>query len=135
MTTIYTSDIHYRGNNKLNVTKATGIVTFAPTWNIITGLHQHTLSETEYQEQYLDTMKLSYKTNTSMWQSMILDKDEVVLCCYCLPNSFCHRYLLAAILKGMGCKYQGELIKIGKDYQVVYPSIMDRFYRSPIWYV
>ena len=131
MTKIYTSEIHYTGEDKLDITVGTGTRIFAPTGSMVINYHDHKLSEMEYHEQYLDKMRLSYKMGKNAWHRLILDKDTVVICCFCLPDAFCHRYILVSILQGMGCEYCGELVRIGREYKVIQPKIMDRFFRKP----
>jgi len=131
MTNVFTSEIHYTGNNKLDITVETGIKIFAPEWSWVRGIHQHTMSEQDYIDRYLTKIKASWQDDRNTWDRLIWSKESVVLCCFCLPNIFCHRYVLTTVLQGMGAVYCGELLKIGRDYISVYPSIMDRFFRKP----
>ena len=107
MLKVYTSQYKYRGKNRLDITVKTGKKIFAPTWDMVMGIKHGTMSYEEYTRKYYQLMRKSYKENKNEWNEL-LNKDEVVLVCFCKPNDFCHRYLLAYILAKLGAVCRGE---------------------------
>jgi uncharacterized protein YeaO (DUF488 family) len=75
---------------------------------MVWGHKNKTLSEEDYTRQYIQMMKRSYREHKDEWQEL-LNRDRVVLCCYCKANDFCHRYILADILVKLGAEYCGEI--------------------------
>lgn len=106
---LYTAQFRYSGDDRLDITVRTGNPIFAPSWEMVTGIKQETLSEFTYTEQYKAVMRLSYTQNYDQWQ-MLLDQPSVTLVCYCPANTFCHRHILAKLLVELGATYVGERI-------------------------
>jgi uncharacterized protein YeaO (DUF488 family) len=104
---VYTARISYRGEDRLDITVKSGDKLFAPTWNLVMGYKNGTITEEHYTEGYLALMRLSYKRNREQWQAL-LARDSVTLCCYCKRGDFCHRVILAKILEKLGAQYMGE---------------------------
>lgn len=104
----YTSTIRYRGDDKLDISRksSTEGEIFAPSWQMINGIKNNIISEKEYVRLYKQLMRESYKKNNK-WKDF-LNRDKLVLCCYCTPLTFCHRYILADIFMKLGCEYKGE---------------------------
>lgn len=100
---IKTSTIRYSGPDRLDITVKSGDKTFAPTWEMVNGLHRGTLAPTQYVEQYHKMMQRSWVNNKSRWIEVI-NSGSVTLCCYCAPGTFCHRYLLQEML-GAAAQY------------------------------
>lgn len=75
---------------------------------MILGFKNMRLSEEKYTKLYYELMRKSYKDNKKEWKEL-LERKSVILCCYCHPDNFCHRYLLAKILEKMGAIYKGEI--------------------------
>ena len=112
MLKIWTSSIKtFRGQNGLDVSVKGGDPIgriFAPTWRIVIGVKQGTLTERDYELEYHRLMLESYSQHRDVWDSL-LAKDEVVLLCYCKKGAFCRRLLLAQYLQKLGGDYCGEL--------------------------
>ena len=81
---------------------------FAPKWNIVIDLKNNKISEEEYTVLYHQQMLNSYENHQYKWKEL-LNKDEVVLICFCKASDFCHRHLLAQYLVNIGATYMGEL--------------------------
>jgi len=111
---VYTSRINYQGPGKLDISIKSGDKVFAPSWDIVMGVKNGSVSMPQYVDRYHDLMKKSYLSNTSRWMEL-LQMDVLVLCCYCRAGEFCHRHLLAdMIIKtarffGIECTYGGEI--------------------------
>ena len=105
----YTSTIRYSGDDKLDISAKSSTIgrIFAPTWEMINNVKNNKISEKEYVKLYIDMMKHSYESNNK-WEEF-LTKDKLVLCCYCPPLTFCHRYILTDIFIKLGCEYKGEI--------------------------
>lgn len=98
----------------LDTTIKSGIKIFAPTWEMVMGVKNGTMSEETYTQLYLERMRDSYRRFTPEW--LALFKHEVVVAfCYCPDGCFCHRYQLAEMLgcvakcKHLPFTYLGEL--------------------------
>lgn len=92
----------------LDTTVKSGDKTFAPTWEMVMGHKQGKISDEEYVQKYYDMMRDSYQENRHRWDET-LSMEEVILACYCRPDSFCHRYLLKEMLVKCGAKYVQEI--------------------------
>jgi uncharacterized protein YeaO (DUF488 family) len=66
---------------------------FAPTWKMVMGYKNGTLSEAQYTEQYL---KILDAVSVEAWRWLYAQamKDEVTLLCYCRDGQFCHTNLI-----------------------------------------
>ncbi len=66
------------------------------------------IHEEQYTEMYYQLMRDSYRKNQKRWQE-VLEREEVILACYCTPDSFCHRYLLKDMMIKCCGEYVGEI--------------------------
>lgn len=105
---VFTSQYKYKGKNRFDITVKSGDKTFAPTWEMVMNYKSGKISEEEYTEQYYERMRQSYQNNRKRWD-WLLDKEEIVLVCFCKKGDFCHRLLLADILVKLGAEYEGEI--------------------------
>jgi len=105
---VYTAQYRYSGPNRLDITVKTGNPVFAPTWDMVKAFKAGALSEEKYTGQYIQLMRDSYRENKKEWLDL-LDRERVVLVCFCKSGEFCHRILLANILTKLGAKYCGEI--------------------------
>lgn len=107
---LYTAQYNYSGKDRLDITvkgkDPIGRV-FAPTWKIVMGSKEGTISWAEYSLMYRDLMRKSYSTNNYIWDE-ILSRDTVTLVCFCKNVRHCHRYLLAGYFSKLGAMYEGE---------------------------
>lgn len=96
--------------NGLDVTVKSGDKVFAPSWEIVMGYKNGSISAETYTEKYIQMMRLSYKKNRSRWEE-VLKMDEICFCCYCAKNEFCHRHILADIFKKI-CESKNITVEI-----------------------
>lgn len=117
MLTVFTSQLSYRGPDRLDITAKTGVrsrlgsvtgSTFAPPWDLVMGYKQGRVTQEEYIARYTELMRESYRRYRSQWDEL-LSMERVVLVCYCPAGSFCHRLLLAELLAKCGAAYEGEI--------------------------
>ncbi len=101
---IHTSTVRYAGQDRLDITVKSGDQAFAPTWDMVMGFKNGTISWEEYERQYTALMRQSYAQNTARWLA-VLALDEVTLVCYCRDDQECHRRLLAAMLAAVAKKH------------------------------
>lgn len=98
----------------IDTTVKSGKGAFAPTWDMVLGYKNGTISEEEYTRMYKDRMRSSYYSNNEEWLSL-LKSDRIAIGCYCPAGNFCHRLILKdildklCILKGIPFVYNGEL--------------------------
>lgn len=107
MLSVYTSQYRYSGEDRLDITVKSGNKLFAPSWEMVMGHKNGTLSDEQYISMYYDKMRKSYKNNKKKWQEL-LDKEQVTVVCFCGKGKFCHRLFFADILVKLGAKYMGE---------------------------
>lgn len=108
MLMVYTSTIRTNDPDNLNITVKSGDKVFAPTWDMVMGHKNGTLTDEQYTDMYRELMLKSWKKNRWRWAEL-LQQERVVLVCYCRPGEFCHRVLLAGILEKLGATYCGEI--------------------------
>lgn len=121
MCIFYTSLIAYRGTDRLDTTVKSGAGLgrlLAPTWTLVGGIKHWNgytpLTHEQYIDQYYTLLRARYKADpTPFFQ--LLERDQLVICCYCTVGTFCHRHFAVDILskiaaaKGHPFKYGGEL--------------------------
>lgn len=66
---------------------------FAPTWDIVMGVKNNTITQAEYQRRYLEKLE---KVPSRVIRDLSL-KDRTFLC-YCRNGEFCHTYILIRFL-------------------------------------
>lgn len=94
----------------IDTTAKSGVKAFAPTWDMVRDYKEGRLSEERYVAKYLALMRQSFRESRAVWNE-ILDRDEVILACYCPPGAeFCHRYILAEIFEMLGAGVGMELL-------------------------
>ena len=98
MTTIWTAQYHYRGPDRIDVTtRKTHPIGkwFAPDWvNTVEPYRKKQIDEKEYTKRYMEDMRHMFWVNPEAFRWM-LTKLEITLVCFCKPNAFCHRTILA----------------------------------------
>jgi len=108
----WTAQYRYFKNNRIDITaKSTDFIgkLFAPTIQLVYNYKNGVITQSEYTEQYMEILKKSFNTYTSIW-TKFLDMDaQAVFVCYCKSGDFCHRLILAKVLSNMGAKYNGEI--------------------------
>ena len=104
---VYTSQFRYSGPDRLDIT-AKQKTPFSPTWRMVNRFKNGTINQEEYSKLYIDLMNRSYAINYNSWYN-VLNLNKVTFVCYCNPNKFCHRFLLAQDFEILGAKYYGEI--------------------------
>ena len=107
MVEVYTSQFRYSGLDRFDIT-AKQKTPFSPTWSMVNRFKNGTINQEEYSNLYADLMNRSYITNYNSWRD-VLNLNKVIFVCYCNPNGFCHRFLLAQHFESLGAKYCGEI--------------------------
>lgn len=99
----------------LDTTVKTGTSPFAPTWDIVWGHKQGTVSDDEYTKCYRSLMKESWVQRRAEWMETLQSTNKLALACYCRPDTFCHRHLLKDMFSELCVRleipfhYHGEL--------------------------
>lgn len=103
-----------RGIILVDTTVKSGEPAFAPTWDMVLGHKNGTLSDDEYTARYKAMMEHSMHVNPAQWNEL-LNQTVVALACYCSPGKFCHRHLLREIVlkeadrRGITAHHRGEI--------------------------
>lgn len=111
MLQVFTAHVSYRGPDRLNITALAQDPVgkyFAPTWDLVTRFKKHEIFEEEFESLYRGQMHLSQLERPDRWQEL-LSRERVILVCFCRPDRFCHRFILANILEKQGAQALGEL--------------------------
>lgn len=104
---IYTAQYRYGGPDRYDITVKGGVAkAFSPSWDMVMGYKNGTVSEEEYVARYTLMMATSRLNHSKEWEEL-LAMDEVTLVCFCANGSFCHRHILADILVTMGAINMG----------------------------
>ena len=110
---VYTAQMRYPGKDRFDITVKSGHKAFAPTWDMVMGIKNGTMTEAQYTERYRELMSESVHKYPGAWSDLLL-KGEVTLVCYCPKGAFCHRYLLVKILQYIGKLTDIEVIYKGE---------------------
>lgn len=113
MCKIYTSRIAYRGADRLDTTVKSGVglgKLLAPTWELVGGVKRHEtqnrdprwlkyapLTHDQYTDGYYALLRDRYKAALAPFMQLI-QRERLVVCCYCAAETFCHRHLAVDIL-------------------------------------
>lgn len=87
----------------IDTTVKSGEEAFSPTWDMVSGHKQGTLTDEEYTALYKELMLKSIKRSPARWAEL-MKMDKVAIACYCGKGKFCHRHLLAEILEKL-CRH------------------------------
>lgn len=73
---------------------------FAPTWDMVMGHKQGSVSDDEYRREYYALLDHRLHANVVPWQEFFMFNQgrQIALGCYCTPGDFCHRHLLVPML-------------------------------------
>jgi hypothetical protein len=112
---IYTARYSYCGPDRVDITvkgKDPLFSGLAPTWDMVRGFKNGTLTPAAYTGMYFDLinqrLKSGNKSLTNLHKSY-LENGSVTLVCFCPADSFCHRYLLAhKLCQDWAIPYGGE---------------------------
>ena len=89
-----TKEVLDKQNKELfDITVKSNKTPFSPTWDMVWGVKQGTMTEAQYTELYREMMLNLMKRNPEVWDNF-KNQSDWVLGCYCKPDQFCHRHLL-----------------------------------------
>lgn len=98
------------GVKPIDTTVRSGFKQLAPTWAMVMGFKDKTLTEEKYTRMYDEMLERSRELHPAFWEALFR-LEKIALGCYCKPETFCHRYLLVAYLeKHAKASYKGEVI-------------------------
>jgi hypothetical protein len=72
---------------------------FAPTWPIVLGHKNGTVSDEEYTREYKRLMLESWTQRKDEWIAFLKQDGWVGIYCYCPAGAFCHRLLLVKMFE------------------------------------
>jgi uncharacterized protein YeaO (DUF488 family) len=73
------------------------------------------LTDAEYTMQYLDLLRSRFRQNPQPFRNL-LEREEVILLCYCKAHGFCHRYILAETVLPKCARYFDLPFDYGGEY-------------------
>ena len=107
---IYTAPMSYKELDAMDVTvhgqDEQGSI-FAPTWRMVHLRHEGKWDEREFSEAYNELIINRLKEDMTPLL-YLANLDHITFTCFCGSGEFCHRYILAEILKLFGATYKGE---------------------------
>ena len=111
--TIYTAQYHYSGQDRVDITvkgQDPNWKEFAPTWDMVMGVKNGTMTEQEYVDLYwnFDTFvskpTIIGKIPSTTWDRLLC-MPTATFVCFCPKGAFCHRNILVNfILDTMGSR-------------------------------
>ena len=81
------------------------LVEALPGWEIVNAYRNNHIDKAEYEVQYLSRLDV----NNLLTALSSLGYEEVTLCCWEKNGDFCHRHLVADVIKKHGHEYGIEL--------------------------
>lgn len=100
--TIYTAHYRYPGADRVDITvkgQDTNWKEFAPTWDMVMGIKNKTMTEGEYIRRYLAILD---RVSCATWDRLLC-MPEVTFVCFCTEHLFCHRNILVNyMVKSLG---------------------------------
>jgi protein gp37 len=70
----------------------------APTWEMVNAYKSGLVSDGPYADRYIALLRRRYRDDPTPFLS-ILERERVVLTCYCAVGEFCHRHLAVDVLE------------------------------------
>ena len=132
MCILYTSRIAYRGADRLDTTVKSGGglgKLLAPTWVLVGGVKRHEtqdrdarwlkyrpLTHEQYTDGYYGLLRERYKAASAPFMELV-QRERLVICCYCAASAFCHRHLAVDILSKIAA-YHGLPIMCGGELPI-----------------
>lgn len=121
---VYTSQLYIAGDipegfKVIDTTVKTGIRELAPNWDFLMEYKNSDKRPSDiikYIRRYYEKMQHTLTYFTDLLDKLI-NTDNLVLCCYCHADKFCHRQLLLMVLseyaatKGVRINYAGEIMR------------------------
>lgn len=111
---IYTAQYRYPGKDRLDITvkgnDALGKL-YAPTWKMVTGVKNGTMSAEKYEGLYYNLLCERWKTlGPDMMRLIEFSRTkDITVVCFCPARAFCHRHLLIKFLQhNWAVEYGGE---------------------------
>ena len=121
---LFTSRIGYRGEDGLDITvkSAIGIgKLLAPTWAMVGGVkhwkHYKALTPEEYTALYYELLRSRFRADNQPFLDLV-QRERLVLLCFCPAGTFCHRYLAIDILEKIATA-NGLTVTRGGELEVV----------------
>lgn len=136
---VYTARMGYRGPDFLDVSlqgnmrrgdtaagghRGIGFLFAPPPWLVYPHLllrkegRETPESQAEYRERYLELLRERYRGPGRRAFDEVLSWPRVVLLCFCKPDEFCHRKLLAEVLVKVGARHAIDVVlrgELGRD--------------------
>lgn len=98
-----------RGVQLIDTTVKTGYTQVAPTWEMVMGHKQGSVSDASYTEQYSRILEYWWFRDPLFFENL-LELPAVAFGCYCKAGVFCHRHLLVTFIQRVNsAEYRGEL--------------------------
>lgn len=116
------------GAEFVDTTVKSGLKAFAPTWDMVLGHKNQSVSDAEYIRKFHKLMQESVTKEKETWLE-IANKGTVALGCYCPVKCFCHRLLLVYYFQvfctrhKIPFKYLGEISHDGNESVVFMPPL------------
>lgn len=108
MVTVYTSRVGSHDFDALDITiKSASTLegkVLAPTWAMVMAHKAGAVNDEQYTEDYYTLMRHRWQGQSFRFLR-VLNRERIVLCCYCGKGKFCHRYLAVDILEKIAARY------------------------------
>lgn len=74
------------------------MIMLAPQYNLVKSLKDGIINEEIFEQEYLKYLNSIYNYPKDAINSLSLNFDKIVLCCFEKSDSFCHRHILSKYL-------------------------------------
>ena len=99
---LYTAQYNYHGPDRLDITvKGAPDSPFAPTWDMVMGVKNVTMTEQQYTDMYYQLLVTRCTQDPKPFQGLAQETGpglDITVVCFCPSGAFCHRHLLCAFM-------------------------------------
>ena len=106
---VYTADVTYEGDDRMDVSAQGGYFIFVPPKHLLFDYRFGNITEEQFQKAYFEFLENSYIYQRNAWDN-VLNKRKIVLVCTCnSEGKACHRYFIIKFLRKLGAVYKGGI--------------------------
>ena len=106
---VYTADVTYEGDDRIDVSVQGGYFIFVPPKKLLFDYRLGNITENQFQKAYIEFLENSYIYQRYTWDTILSEKRIVLVCTCNLDGKACHRYVIVNFLKSLGAVYKGNL--------------------------
>jgi|GEM_PF-267776 len=117
MITVMTGRVGVKDKDALDITVMSANTPegklFAPTWEMVNGVKDGTLTHAAYTVSYLTLLRDRYQRDAAAFHRL-LERDRIVLTCYCATGAFCHRHIALDVIRKIAAQRKIIVVGVGE---------------------